>query len=193
MFASEIENAGIKIMIEFCCFQMQAAIMEAAYERDRSLLIPEQYFLLQMYNANSHFLRKQYRKAEQIYHIALAARKVIVKSKNPMSMNFENLVEMSPEHEVRYKIALCLEQMHEKTAALTALNSISNRQRNLKINMMIGQLSMQLGKCSNAETAFKAVVRESPMNFESMKGLLSLGVSELEISNIVAECTLKLI
>lgn len=162
--------------------------MEAAYERDRSLLIPEQYFLLQMYSANSHYSRKQYRKAEHIYRIALVARKAIVKSKNPMSMNFENLVETFPEHEVRYKIALCLEQMHEMSEALAALNSISNRQRNLKINMMIGKLSMQSGKCSNAETAFKSVVRESPMNLEAMKGLLSLGVSEMEISNIVAEC-----
>lgn len=144
-----------------------------------------------MYSANSHFYRKQYRKAEHVYRIALVARKAIVKSKNPMSMNFENLVETFPEHEVRYKIALCLEQMNEMSEALGALNSISNRQRNLKINMMIGKLSMQLGKCQNAETAYKAVVRESPMNLEAMKGLLTLGVSELEISNIVSESEFK--
>lgn len=103
-------------------------------------------------------------------------------------MNFENLVEMFPEHEIRYKIALCLEQIHETSEALAALNGISNRQRNLKVNMMIGKLSMQLGKCTNAETAFKAVVRESPMNLEAMRGLLSLGVSDMEISNIIVEC-----
>lgn len=169
-------------------FIFQGAIIEAAYERDRSLLIPEQFFLLQVYSANSHFYRKQYRKAEHIYRIALVARKSIVKSKSPMSMNFENLVEMFPELEIRYKIALCLEQIHETSEALAALNGISNRQRNLKVNMMIGKLSMQLGKCSNAETAFKAVVRESPLNLEAMRGLLSLGVPEMEISNIIAEC-----
>lgn len=168
-------------------FFEQGSMLEAAYERDRSLLIPEQYFLLQMYSANSHFYRRQYRKAEHIYRIALVARKAIVKSKHPMSMNFENLVEQFPEHEVRYKIALCLEQFNEASEALAALNGISNRQRNLKINMMIGRLSAQLGKNQSAETAFKAVVRESPMNLEAMKGLLSLGVSELDISNIVSE------
>lgn len=161
--------------------------MEASYERDRSLLIPEQYYLLQMYSANSHFFRRQFRKAEHIYRIALVARKAIVKSKHPLSMNFENLVETFPEHEVRYKIALCLEQTNDTAEALSVLNSISNRQRNLKINMMIGKLSMQLGKCQNAETAFKAVIRESPMNLEAMKGLLSLCVSEMEISNIISE------
>lgn len=151
------------------------------------MLIPEQYFLLQIYTADSHFHRKQYRKAEHIYRIALVARKSIIKGKTAMSLNFENLVEKFSELEIRYKIALCLEQIHEPSEALAALNGISNRQRNLKVNMMIGKLSMQLGKCSNAETAFKAVVRESPMNLEAMRGLLSLGLSEMEISNILVE------
>lgn len=167
---------------------MQGAIIEAAFEKDRSLLIPEQCFLLQIYSANSHFYRKQYRKAEQCYRIALVARKSIVKNKSSMSMNFENLVEMFPEHVVLYQIALCLEQMQETSEALSVLNRISNRQRNLKINMMIGKLAIQLGKCSSAETAFKAVVRESPMNLEAIKGLVSLGVSQMEISNLIAEC-----
>lgn len=143
--------------------------------------------MLQVYCANSHYYRKQYRKAEHIYRIALVARKAIVKSKSPMSMNFENLVEMFPELEIRYKIALCLEQIHETSEALAALTGISHRQRNLKVNMMIGKLSMQLGKCSNAETAFRYCVRESPFNLEAMRGLLSLGVSDLEISNLIAE------
>lgn len=162
-------------------------MMEANYEIDRSLLIPEQYFLLQIYNANSHFHRKQYRKAEHVYRIALIARKAIVKSKSAMAMNFENLIEIYPEHEIRYKIAQCLEQMNEISEAFSALNSILNRQRSLKINMMIGKLSTQLGKSQNAVAAFKAVVRESPMNLEAIKGLLALGVSDLEISNTISE------
>lgn len=147
--------------------------------------------MLQIYCANSHFHRKQYRKAEQLYRIALVARKAIGKSKTPMAMNFENIVETFPEHEIRYKIALCLEHLNEMSEALGALNSISNRQRNLKINMMIGKLSMQLGKCQNAESAFKAVVREGPMNLEAMKALLTLKTPEIEISNLVSESKLK--
>lgn len=165
-------------------------IVEASYDRDRSLLIPEQYFLLQVYNAYSHFHQKQFRKAEQIFRAALVARKLIVKSKNTLSMNFENLVEMFPEHEVRYKLALCLEQMNEMSEALAVLNHISNRQRSLKMHMLIGKLSMQLGRVQYAEAAFSAVVRESPMNLDAMKGLLSIGVSEMEISNLIAESKL---
>lgn len=105
-----------------------------------------------------------------------------------MSINYENLVEMFPEHEIRYKIAVCMELIKNIPEALTVLNSISNKQRTLKVNMMLGKLSLTVGKYANAITAFKMVVRESPMNLEAMKALMSLGVSDLDISNIVSEC-----
>lgn len=143
-----------------------------------------------MYNANSLFYQKQYRKADIVYRDGLIARKAIVKSKTPtvMSINYENLVEMFPEHEIRYKIAVCMELIKNIPEALTVLNSISNKQRTLKVNMMLGKLSLTVGKYANAITAFKMVVRESPMNLEAMKALMSLGVSDLDISNIVSEC-----
>ncbi|XP_031621472.1 anaphase-promoting complex subunit 7 [Contarinia nasturtii] len=169
-----------------------ALVLEADYEKDRSLLIPEQYFLLQIYIAQSYNHRKQYRKAAQIYRNALIARKQIVKGKSAMAMNYENLIEMYPENEIRYQIALSLEQVNEFQEALSALNGISNRQRNLTINMMIGKLSMQNGKCQNAVTAFEAVLRECPMALDAIKELLTLGVTELEISNIISETSLPI-
>lgn len=143
-----------------------------------------------MYNANSLFQQKQYRKAEIIYHDALIARKAIVKTKPPtvLSINYENLVEMFPEHEIRYKTAVCLELTKKISEALTTLNSISNKQRTLKINMLLGKLSLHVGKYANAITAFKMVVRESPMNLEAMKALMSLGVTDMDISDIISEC-----
>lgn len=142
---------------------------------------------MQIYSANSHYIRKQYRKAEHIYRISLVARKSVGKTNTNMSYNLESLIELYPENEIRYKIGLCLEQMTELPDALSALNSIPHRQRNLKINMMIGKLSMLLGKCQNAEAAFKCVVRDSPLNLEAMKGLLTLGVPEIEVSGIISQ------
>lgn len=142
-----------------------------------------------MYNANSLFHQKQYRRADTVYRGALIARRAIVKTKPPtvMSINFENMVEMFPDHEIRYKIALCMELTNNIPEALAILNTISNRQRTLKINMMIGKLSLQSGKYACAITAFKMVVRECPLNLEAMKGLSSLNVSDMEISNIINE------
>lgn len=162
-------------------------MLDACYEKDRTLLIPEQYFLLQVFSANSCFIRKQFRKAEQIFRIALVARKSLGKAKTNMALNFEPICDMFPESELRYKIALSLEQLNEIPEALSALNSIAHRQRNLKIHMMLGKLSMLMGKCQNAEAAFKIVVRESPMNLEAMKALITLGTPEMEISNILCE------
>lgn len=163
--------------------------METAYQKNRSLLTAEQYFLMLMYNGNSLFHQKQYRKADLIYRSALIARKTIIKTKPPtiLSINYENLVEMFPDHEIRYKIAVCMEVLGNLPEALATLNGISNRQRTLKINMMIGKLSVQAGRYVNAITAYKMVVRECPLNLDAIKGLLSLGVSDLDISNIVSE------
>lgn len=64
-----------------------------------------------MYNANSLFHLKQYRRADAVYRVALVARRAIVKVKPPtaLSISFENMVEMFPDYEIRYKIAQCLE------------------------------------------------------------------------------------
>lgn len=58
--------------------------MESAYDRERSLLTPEQYFLMLMYNGNSLFQQQQYRRADLVYRSALQARKSL-KSTHPGS------------------------------------------------------------------------------------------------------------
>lgn len=172
---------------------LQANMLESKYDSDRSLLTPEQYFLTLVYNANSLFHQRQYRKADTVYRGALIARRAIVKTKPPtvMSINFENMVEMFPDHEIRYKIALCMEHTNNLAEALSILNSISNRQRTSKINMLIGKLSIQSGKYACAVSAYKMVVRECPMNFDAMKGLLLLNVSDMDICNIINESKCK--
>lgn len=168
-------------------------MLESKYDSDRSFLTTDQYFLTLVYTANSLFHQKQYRKADTVYRGALIARRAIVKAKPPtvMSINFENMVEMFPDHEIRYKIALCMEHTNNSAEALSILNTISNRQRTSKINMLIGKLSMESGKYACAVTAYKMVVRECPMNLEAMRGLLSLNVSDMDICNIINESKCK--
>lgn len=162
--------------------------MQANYEKDRSVLIPEQYFLLQIYLAQSYQNRKQYRKAAKHYKNSLPIRKSIVKSKNPIAPNYESLIEKYPDVEIRYQMALCHEAVNEFTEALNSINAgISNRQRSITINMMIGKYSIQLGKCANAATAYESVVRECPLALDAIKELLVLGYSDVEISALISE------
>lgn len=164
--------------------------MEAAYEQNRSSLYPEQYFLLQIYTANCHFHRKQYRKARGMYDLALIARQKILRreTRTPFIQNLETVIETFPEHEIRYKKALCSEQLNEPNEALTALVDVPSRQRNLKINMMIGKLSMQTGKHKQADLAYRLVIRESPLNLEAIRALLTLNLTGQDISNLLVDC-----
>lgn len=165
--------------------------MEGAYEKDRKALMSEQYFLLQIYNANSYFHQKQYRKAESIYRIALISRKSIVKGNTALARHLDTIIETYPEQEIRYKIDLCLEQVNEITEAFLILTAIYIRFRTPKINMMIGKLSVQLGKTEQAVTAFETALYENPLNLEAIKALFALGVHEVEISKYYTGSKLK--
>lgn len=164
--------------------------MESAYDRDRSLLTNEQYFLLQMYNGNSLFNERQYQKAESVYRKALFARKSLIKSKNatPYSNNYENLTEMFPETEICYKLAQCLEHTKQLTEAICVLQLVAHKHRTIKMNMMIGRLFQQTGRLVNAVMTLKTVLRDCPFNLEVIKSLMMLQVSDVEIESIISGC-----
>lgn len=164
--------------------------MEASYDSDRTLLTPDQYFIMLMYNGNSLFQQQQYRRAEVAYRSALQARKSVTKIKPGIVLlsNYENVAETFPEHEIRYKLAVCMEITKNYAEAVSMLQSISNKQRTPKINMLLGKLSRTLGKDANAISAYKMVLRETPLNLEAIKMLLLLGVSSTDLDLIIAEC-----
>lgn len=166
--------------------------MESAYDRERSLLTFEQYFLMLMYNGNSLFKQQQYRRADLVYRSALQARKSLTKSKagSVFANNYEHLTEKFPDHEIRFKLAQCLETTKNHAEAITMLQSIPSKQRTPKINMMLGKLAHMQGKDAIAITAYRMVLREMPMNLEAMKMLLMLGVTASEIDIIIAEANL---
>lgn len=99
---------------------------------------------------------------------------------------------MFPDHEIRYKLAVCMEITKNNAEAVSMLQSISNKQRTPKVNMLLGKLSQMLGKDANAISAYKMVLREMPMNLEAMKMLLMLGVTALEIDIIITECEFEM-
>lgn len=164
--------------------------MKSAYNLDRSLLTPEQYFLLLVYNANSLFHQQQYRKADLTYREALIARKALSKTKpsTVLAHNFENMTDQFPDCEIRYKVALCLDMEKKNTEAISMLQSIPVKQRTMKVNMLLGKLCERANRDSNAISALKSVLKECPMNLEAIKLLMSLSVTALEINVIIAEC-----
>lgn len=162
--------------------------MKSAYNLDRTLLTPEQYFLTLVYNGNSLFQQQQYRKADLSYREALIARKSLTKTKpsTARSNNFENMADKFPDCEIRYKSALCLDMEKKSLEAITMLQSIPVKQRTLKVNMLLGKLCERNGRDAHAILALKSVLKESPLNLEAIKLLMSLSVTELEINIMIA-------
>lgn len=177
--------AGRTIVAIFCCCVFQACIIKSAYNFDRSLLSPEQYFLVLIYNANSLFQQQQYRKADLTYREALSARKGLAKSGS--ANKYENTIDQYTDCEIKYKSALCLDMEKKSKEAITMLQSIPAKQRTMKVNMLLGKLCERAGRDTNATVALKAVLKETPLNLEAIKILMSLSVPEADINAIIAE------
>lgn len=162
--------------------------MENAYDRDRSLLTNEQYFLMHMYNGNSLYHERQYRKAEMVYRKALVARRSLVKAKHatPYTNNYENLTEMFPEIDVTYRLAQCLEATKQMQEAMNVLLTIPAPQRAVKMNMLLAKVSQQVNRYLVTQNALRAVLTECPFNLEAIKCLMMLGARACEIETIIS-------
>lgn len=143
-----------------------------------------------MYNANSLFHERHYRKAEMVYRKALQARKMLIKAKNatPYTNNYENLTEMFPESEVCFKLAQCLDATKQLVEAANVLHSIPKQQRTVKVNMLLGKLSQQTGRHNHAQSAFRMVLTECPFNLEAIKWLMLLGMKDCDIETVISGC-----
>lgn len=163
--------------------------MEAAYDRDRSVLTPEQYFLMLMYNGNSLYNDQQFRRANIVYRSALQARKSLTKKRpsTAFTTNLETLVDLFPDHDVRYRIAVCLEASKSYYEAIEMLQSIPDNIRPTKGDMLLAKLFFRVGKVASAEAMYKLALQENPLNLEAIKMLLILGVTSDEINAINSE------
>lgn len=166
----------------------QATFMESTYDRDRTTLKPEQYFLMIMYHANSLFQLRHYRRADPMFRRGLEVRKIIVKARNTSGQpaNADNAIEIFTDADICYKLALCLEYTKQIQEAINVLNWLPQRQRTIKINMLLGKLSQQAGRNINALICYKAVLRECPFYLDAIKNSLILGEKDMEIGSIIS-------
>lgn len=184
----------------------QGSIILTAYNHDRSALTTEQYFLTLVYYANSLYYERLYRRAEEIYRLALQAKKSTIKLKSTydtascttgasggggvQTITVAALDQFS-DIEIRYKMALCLEAIRQIPEAVTVLQVIPVKQRSPKVNMLLAKLIQHNGYDKNAVAPLKAALKECPLNLDAIKGLLSLGVKITEINSIVNDSDLS--
>lgn len=146
-------------------------------------------FQMYVYYADSLYNLGQYRKAEGVYRQALQFKKSMLKSKTAATPKpYETAVkELSSDIDIKYKIYLCHEKLREHDQAMDILQSVPGKQRTVKINMALAKLYHQGGLERSAITGYKEVLRECPLALEAAEGLLSLGVSGVEVNSMVVQ------
>lgn len=187
-FQLEIANnkqSAERDISHFCRLKSQANMMDYAHLENRTLIHPEQYYLMFVYSGDSLYNLKFYRQAEQVYRNSLRARKAIVK-RNPPS-GYEKLIDQYSEMDTIYKIAKCYDLTSQPQQAVRMLELVPVDHRTPKVNTLLGRLSLQTGQYNQGKDALIQAIRECPMNFEAIKYLLAFGTSEHVFADVLFE------
>ncbi|XP_065078088.1 anaphase-promoting complex subunit 7 [Ochlerotatus camptorhynchus] len=162
----------------------------AVFENNRAILTPQQHFYTLIYYAESLFHEHQYREAEGIFRQSLQAKRMLPKIKSPGSKTTENPPDIFSEVEIKYKTARCLIEIKRFRDAIVVLQSLSIKQRTPKVNMLLSRLCHNHGHERSAIGTYKEVLKDCPLSFEAIEGLLSLGTNGIEVNTLVLNATL---
>lgn len=166
-----------------------AHLILAVHENNRNILHPQEHFQTLVYYAESLYQEHQYREAEGVFRQALQAKRILPKGKSPAGKLLE--VAIFSEVEIKYKTARCLIEIKRFRDAIVILQSLSIKQRTPKINMLLSRLCHNHGHERSAIGTYKDVLRDCPLAFEAIEGLLSLGTNGIEVNTIILDATLS--
>lgn len=161
-----------------------ANLILAICNTNRTLITPQEHFQVLIFYAESLYHEHQYREAENVYRQALHSKKLLTKLK---STNKNEATDIYSEVEIKYKIAKCLVEIKHFRDAIVILQSLAHRQRTAKINMLLGRLLHNNGLERAAVGAYKEVLKECPLAFEAVEGLLNVGVKGIDVNSLVVD------
>ncbi|XP_055642307.1 anaphase-promoting complex subunit 7 [Toxorhynchites rutilus septentrionalis] len=162
----------------------------AIYENNKVILTPQQHFSTLIYYAESLFQDNEFREAEVIYRQALQAKRMLSKTKSSENKITENSSPIFSEVEIKYKTAKCLIEIKRFRDAIVVLQSLSMKQRTPKVNMLLSRLCHNHGHERSAIGTYKEVLKDCPLAFEAIEGLLSLGTNGIEVNTLVVNATM---
>lgn len=150
------------------------------------MLTPQEHFQTLIFYAESLYNERQYREAEGIFRQALNAKKLSTKSKGS---NKSEPHDPHSETEIKYKIAKCLVENKHLRDAISTLQSITMKQRTPKVNMLLGRLLHNSGNDRTAVGAYKEVLKECPLAFEAIEGLITIGVKGIDVNTLIVDAS----
>lgn len=165
----------------------------AVFENNRSILTQQQHFNTLVYYAESLFHMSEFREAEGVYRQALQAKRMLPKTKSPASKVSETPSDIFSEVEIKFKTAKCLIEIKRFRDAIVMLQSLTIKQRTAapKISMLLSRLYHGHGHERSAIGTYKEVLKDCPLAFEAIEGLLALGTNGIEVNTLVLNTTLE--
>ncbi|KFB35444.1 AGAP003902-PA-like protein [Anopheles sinensis] len=158
------------------------------YETNRAILSAQEHFSTLVYYAESLYHERRFREAETIYRQALQVKRVL--SRNKVGPLVPVDVDLHSEVELKYKTAKCLIEMKCYRDAIVLLQSLAFKQRTPKVNMLLSKLCHNHGHERSAIGTYKEVLKECPLAFEAIEGLLALGVKGIEVNSLIVDASL---
>jgi anaphase-promoting complex subunit 7 len=149
--------------------------------------------------ADAFLESKEYKKAEPLYKEAIQLRKQFKNVKRssgdlaavpgpsgPLpasddSNNDSKLSNNSSDVEVKFKLHQCYLNMNQINQAVSVLQTIPAKQRNIKSNLALGKLYQHAEMERPAIACFREVLKACPMSMEAAQALMQLGVKPREI------------
>lgn len=150
--------------------------------QNRSVLTSPEVFLVQIILGISLKEEKSFKEATEVFEKAIVIRKQLPK----VIVNdnvADTFVEKYNEAEIKFQIAKCFLESKMVNEAVQTLQSLTNKQRTPKINMLLAKILHENGKPS--VLLYKEVLKECPLAFEAIEGLINLRVKGSEVNSLV--------
>ncbi|KAM1304441.1 hypothetical protein ACFX1Q_022817 [Malus domestica] len=146
---------------------------------------------------DSLYREREFRRAIHTYKQALQLCKMISKTNAPATRSSlsstrsssPNLFNISGinENEVKFKIASSYFALGENGTALSEMDNIPSKSRNLPMNLLMGKLYRFSKQNRSAVSCFKECLRHCPYVMEAIVALAELGVAAKDIISLIPQ------
>lgn len=139
-----------------------------------------------LYLSNANYKQHNYRTACNQLEAVVLQRKSMLRFKSSYLTAIESSYPQFQDAELRYKIAICYQELGEYNMAMSTLQAVKTRTP--RLNMLLARLMHHHGRgVSKKEIAlaFKDVLRECPMSLTSIEALIELGIDGSEVHSMV--------
>ncbi|XP_030568255.1 anaphase-promoting complex subunit 7 [Drosophila novamexicana] len=168
------------------CVIPSASLLCTLLQNDRNVATLEMEYQAMLYLSNANYKQHNYRTACNQLEAVVLQRKSMLRFKSSYLTAIESSYPQFQDAELRYKIAICYQELGEYNMAMSTLQAVKTRTP--RLNMLLARLMHHHGRgVSKKEIAlaFKDVLRECPMSLTSIEALIELGIDGSEVHSMV--------